>query len=66
MLFDEDSEPKHKKAALRPLDKMSVSELEEYIRALDAEKERVGAEIARKKNHMQAMDALFGKKDGAT
>lgn len=66
MLFDEDSEPKHKKATLRPLDKMSVSELEEYIRALDAEKERVATEITRKKNHMQAMDALFGKKDGAT
>ena len=66
MIFDDETEPRHKKAALRPLDKMSVSELQEYMQALDAEKERVGAEIARKQNHMQAMDALFGKKDGAT
>jgi uncharacterized small protein (DUF1192 family) len=61
MILDEDSEPKNKKPALRPLDKMSLAELAEYIDALDAEKARVSAEIARKKNHMQAVDALFGK-----
>lgn len=65
MIFDEESEPRHKKAALRPLDKMSVSELEEYLGELEAEKTRVAEEIARKQKHMQAMDALFGKKDGA-
>lgn len=66
MIFDDESEPRHKKAALRPLDKMSVSELEEYMQSLEAEKERVSTEIARKKKHMQAMDSLFGKKDGTT
>lgn len=66
MIFDDETEPRHKKTALRSLDKMSVSELQEYMQALDAEKERVAVEIARKQNHMQAMDALFGKKDGAT
>lgn len=65
MIFDDESEPRHKKATLRPLDKMSVSDLQEYLQALEAEKTRVADEIARKQKHMQAMDALFGKKDGA-
>jgi uncharacterized small protein (DUF1192 family) len=62
MILDEDSEPKNKKPALRPLDKMSLAELAEYLEALDAEKSRVSAEMSRKKNHMQAVDALFGKR----
>ncbi|HRI75930.1 MAG: DUF1192 domain-containing protein [Alphaproteobacteria bacterium] len=67
MIFDEDSEPKNKKPALRVLDKMSVAELQEYAAALDAEKLRVQTEIERKQKHLSAMDALFGgKTDGAT
>ncbi|MDY0009039.1 MAG: DUF1192 domain-containing protein [Bdellovibrionales bacterium] len=62
MIFDEDSEPKNKKPVLRPLDKMSLAELDEYLAQLEAEKTRVSEEIARKKKHMQDMDALFGKK----
>lgn len=64
MIFDEDSDPRHKKTTLRPLDKMSVSELEEYLQALESETQRVAAEVKRKQSHMQAMDALFGKKEG--
>lgn len=62
MIFDEDSEPKNKKPVLRPLDKMSVAELGEYLDQLETEKTRVSEEIARKKKHMQDMDSLFGKK----
>lgn len=62
MIFDEDSEPKNKKPSLRPLDKMSLDELAEYLEALETEKARVAAEMSRKKNHMQAVDALFGAK----
>lgn len=62
MILDEDSEPKNKKPALRLLDKMSLDELAEYLEALDAEKARVSAEMSRKKNHMQAVDSLFGKR----
>lgn len=61
MIFDEDSEPKNKKPVLRPLDKMSLAELAEYLEALEAEKTRVSAEMTRKQKHMQAVDALFGK-----
>jgi uncharacterized small protein (DUF1192 family) len=61
MIFDEDSEPKNKKPALRALDKMSLPELAEYLGMLEAEQHRVAAEIVRKKNHLQAADALFGK-----
>lgn len=64
MIFDEDLEPKNKKPALRPLDKMSVDELREYLQSLEVEKQRVSAEIERKQKHMQAMDALFGGKSG--
>ncbi|MDP2206854.1 MAG: DUF1192 family protein [Alphaproteobacteria bacterium] len=62
MILDEDSEPKNKKSALRPLDKMSLAELAAYLEELETEKMRVSAEISRKKNHMQAVDALFGKR----
>jgi len=62
MIFDEDSEPKNKKPALRPLDKMSLDELREYMQALETEKQRVTTEIERKQKHLQAMDALFGGK----
>lgn len=64
MIFDEDSEPKNKKPALRVLDKMSVAELQEYAAALDVEKLRVQTEIERKQKHLSAMDALFGGKTG--
>ncbi|MFN7113742.1 MAG: DUF1192 family protein [Alphaproteobacteria bacterium] len=62
MILDDDSEPKNKKPALRPLDKMSLAELAEYLEELETEKLRVAAEINRKENHMQAVDALFGKR----
>lgn len=60
MLYDDDA-VKKPKAAPKPLDAMSVAELENYIADLTAEIERVKAEIARKKAHMNAASSLFGK-----
>jgi len=63
MIFDQDSEPKNKKPTLRPLDKMSLAELAEYLAELESEKARVTEEMTRKQKHMQAVDALFGKSE---
>lgn len=61
MILDDDTEPKNKKQALRPLDKMSVTELHEYVGDLQAEIVRVEAEMIRKEKHLNAAAALFGK-----
>ena len=43
----------------RPLVGLSVAELEAYLRALDEERERVEAEIRKKRDVRSAADALF-------
>ena len=63
MSFDEDIDPKTKRAKLRPLDIMSVSDLKNYIQHMREEITRVEAEITRKEKHMGAADAVFKKKD---
>ena len=60
MLHDDDLDPRTKKPVLRALDKMSVDELRDYAVALDVEKARVEAEIAKKQSHLAAADAVFG------
>lgn len=61
MIFDEDTEPKNRKKTLKPLDKLSVDELGEYLSDLRAEILRVEAEMGKKQKHLEAMDALFKK-----
>lgn len=63
MIFDEDTEPKSRKKTVKPLDNFSVGELAEYIADLKEEIVRAEAEMAKKKNHMAAVDALFKKQD---
>lgn len=61
MIFDDDTEPKSKKKTLKPLDGYSIDELASYIADLQAEITRAESEMAKKKNHMAAVDALFKK-----
>lgn len=61
MIFDDDTEPKTKKRTLKPLGGYSIDELAEYIADLTSEIARAEAEMAKKKNHMTAVDALFKK-----
>lgn len=60
-MFDEDFDPKTKKPAVKPLDNMSVEELQDYLERLHQEIERVQAEIAKKENYKSAADAFFKK-----
>ena len=55
----EDLEPRQRKAPPKPLDGMSVAELEEYIVGLEAEITRARGVIAGKQSHRSAADALF-------
>jgi uncharacterized small protein (DUF1192 family) len=59
-VFD-DLEPQKQTKKPKPLDDMSVDELEDYVAALQAEIVRVEAAIKAKQAHMAAMDALFKK-----
>lgn len=54
-------EPKTKKtfAIGENLSTLSISELEERVKALDVEIERVKAEIAAKKKHSAAAQSIF-------
>lgn len=58
-MFDEDLEPTRKKSQPRDLEKMSVSELEEYVEDMKAEIERVQGEIGKKKAHAEAASSVF-------
>lgn len=61
MIFDDDTEPKTKRKTLKPLDGYSIDELAAYVADLQAEIVRAETEMAKKKNHMSAVDALFKK-----
>jgi uncharacterized small protein (DUF1192 family) len=57
----DDLEPRRKPVAQKPLEPMSVGELEEYIAVLEAEIARAQAAIAAKRSHRAGLDGLFKK-----
>lgn len=57
----DDLDPKTRKPKPRNLDPLSIEELEAYIGDLEAEIERVRAEIARKEKVRTGADAFFRK-----
>lgn len=62
--MDLDDIPKKPKAEMvigENLDAISVAELEQRIKLLDSEMERIRAEIARKQASLRAADAFFTK-----
>lgn len=62
MIFDDETDPKTKKARPRVLDNMSVADLKEYVRQLKDEIIRVEADIQKKEKHKASVDVLFGSK----
>lgn len=60
-MFFEDDLPRKARTLLIPpiLDTLSVAELEAYITDLNAEIERVKADIAKKQAHMKAVEGIF-------
>lgn len=58
-LMDDEPVAKPQPLGSKPLDDLSVDELEEYITALSAEIERTKGVIARKKDHKAAVSGLF-------
>jgi uncharacterized small protein (DUF1192 family) len=58
-MLDDEIEPRARPAEARPLDPLSVDELEAYIVSLKAEIARVEAAIAAKRVHRDAVAALF-------
>ena len=54
-------EPRRKPVALKPLEPLSVGELEDYIASLEAEIARAKAAIAAKQSHRAGLDSLFKK-----
>ncbi len=61
MIFDEDTDPKTKRAKPRLLDTMSVPDMKEYLVHLAEEIRRVEAEIEKREKHKNAVDAIFKK-----
>lgn len=59
MFNDDDIDPLTKRRKPRPLDKMSIAELEEYIGDLKTEITRVEDDIRKKKAHKDAISSLF-------
>jgi len=57
----DDLEPRKPKPALKPLDPMSIGELEDYIGELEGEIARVRAAIAAKQAVRSGADGLFRK-----
>jgi uncharacterized small protein (DUF1192 family) len=55
----EDIEPRKKAPAPRELDSLSVEELNEYIRQLEAEIDRVKVKIAAKQAHLAGAASIF-------
>lgn len=62
MIFDDENDPKTKKARPRVLDNMSVADLKEYLHQLRDEITRVETDIQKKEKHKASVDALFGSK----
>ncbi|HKO08538.1 MAG TPA: DUF1192 domain-containing protein [Alphaproteobacteria bacterium] len=60
----EDLEPRKTKPKPKNLDPLSVDELEDYIRELEAEIARVKGEIAKKSAHLNAAAAFFKPSSG--
>lgn len=60
-MFDDDLESRKKKPGLKPLDSMSVDELENYIADMRAEIARAEAEIKKKKAYHDAASSFFKK-----
>tara|TARA_B100002019_G_C21047776_1_gene487666 strand:+ start:226 stop:399 length:174 start_codon:yes stop_codon:yes gene_type:complete len=56
-MFDEEDKPVVQ--GFQNLEKLSIEELEAYIRELDGEKERALAEIQKKKDVMDAANSIF-------
>jgi uncharacterized small protein (DUF1192 family) len=61
MFEDPDNLPRNAPKKPKPLDKISIEELEEGIREMQDEILRYQAEIAKKKAHQQAASSLFKK-----
>jgi len=55
----EDLEPRQRKAPPKPLDGLSVAELEAYVAELEAEITRARGVIAGKQSHKSVADSLF-------
>ena len=55
----EDLEPRKKAVTPKNLDVMSVEELNDYVRSLEAEIARVKIKIEAKKSHLGAAASLF-------
>jgi uncharacterized small protein (DUF1192 family) len=64
MFTDDDLDPKTKRLKPRPLDKMSVPELKDYVESLKAEIVRAESDMAKKEKSKAAADALFGSRTG--
>lgn len=58
-MFDDDLDPRTKKAILKPLDTMSVPDLQDYLKRLKDEQARVETEIAKKEKYKSAADGFF-------
>lgn len=58
-MFDEEDQKRSGRKGPKPLDNMSVEELEDYIADLKAEIERCEGEIAKKKAHHEAASSIF-------
>jgi uncharacterized small protein (DUF1192 family) len=66
-MAEDDESPRIKPATDRlgrPLEGVSVADLEAYVTALEAEIARVRAEIERRGAHHAAAEALFKRRDG--
>jgi len=65
-MFEDEERVRAPKPQLQPgvaFDGFSIEELRRYVEVLRAEIARVEAEIARRRTHMEAAAALFGKAD---
>lgn len=58
-LMDDEPAAKPQPLGSKPLDDLSVDELQDYVAALTAEIERTKTVIARKKDHKAAVSGLF-------
>jgi uncharacterized small protein (DUF1192 family) len=58
-MFDDELEPRKKRAALKNLEPMSVDELSAYVDELKGEISRAENEIARKKAYATAASSFF-------